>query len=148
MMPAGALDVLLGAAARASLVLTGALVAAAAMRRQSASLRHWILSSAIVIAALAPALARAVPSWRLPAAISMPVAAVASSPAGGVFPASATNVASLSPQGAAPGARSLAATLVAILPAIWFVGVVANASILVAGLSRLAWIVSHARPLA
>jgi TonB family protein len=146
MMPAAALDVLLGTVVRVSVVLAVALVAATSMRGQSASLRHCLLSSAILLAALAPALAPVVPSWRVPGAISIPAVAIASSRSSDASPEPSANVAIVRREGAASSARSLVAALAPLVPLIWFVGLVANASIVVAGLARLAWIVWHARP--
>ena len=53
-----------------SIVLLVALATAAALRRHSAALRHWILTVAIVCALAAPLLELGLPAWRLPAGTS------------------------------------------------------------------------------
>src|SRR5258708_1005398 len=51
---------------KASLVMLLALATVACLRRQSAALRHWILSAAIVASLAAPVLGLVTPSWRIP----------------------------------------------------------------------------------
>jgi hypothetical protein len=51
---------------KASLVMLVALAAVTCLRRQSAALRHWMLSAAIVAALAAPLAGLVIPSWHLP----------------------------------------------------------------------------------
>ena len=57
---------LLETTVKSSLVMLGALVAVACLRRRSAAFRHWILSAAIVAAMAAPVLGLVTPSWHVP----------------------------------------------------------------------------------
>ena len=59
---------LLESALKTSGILTIALLAGSMLRRLSASTRHWILSSAVVLAALIPLASISIPSWHLAAA--------------------------------------------------------------------------------
>ena len=61
-----------------SLVLAIGLIAAMALRRRSASLRHWVLVATMIAAALTPALELMLPPWRLAfAAPSLEIAGTA-----------------------------------------------------------------------
>jgi beta-lactamase regulating signal transducer with metallopeptidase domain len=57
------------AAIKVSAVLSVALLAVFLLRRRPAALRHWILSGAIVCAAIAPVLSRVIPAALAPAAM-------------------------------------------------------------------------------
>ena len=60
-----AMSLLLESTLKSSIVVVIALAVAALLRRRSAAVRHWILASAIVCAALTPALGSVVPSWHV-----------------------------------------------------------------------------------
>ena len=51
---------------KSSVLILAALAAVACLRRQSAALRHWILSGAIVAATLSPVLGLVMPAWHVP----------------------------------------------------------------------------------
>ena len=55
-----------------TIVLLVGLAAAAAMRKSSAALRHWVLTVSIVCAALMPVLQRIVPTWHVPVRVAAP----------------------------------------------------------------------------
>ncbi len=55
-----------------TIVLLVGLAAAAAMRKSSAALRHWLLTVSIVCAALMPVLQRIVPTWHVPVRVAAP----------------------------------------------------------------------------
>ncbi|HKC54834.1 MAG TPA: hypothetical protein VKC35_01875, partial [Vicinamibacterales bacterium] len=57
-----------------SLILALGMLAALALRRRSAAVRHWMLAAALICASTAPIVERLTPSWTLPAP-SAPVAA-------------------------------------------------------------------------
>src|SRR6185436_703496 len=59
--------VLLELTVKTSLILTMGLVAAVALHRRSAAVRHWMLAAALMCAAATPLLALVTPSWTLPA---------------------------------------------------------------------------------
>ena len=50
---------------RSSLVLSIGFAIAVGLRRQPASLRHWILAASIILAAVQPAMTRMLPSWTI-----------------------------------------------------------------------------------
>jgi len=141
---------LIGLTIQVSALALVALLVAAALRRASAALRHWVLSAAIVCAVCLPAMQTVAPDWGfgLVPALDLP------SPEG--WPASAAQAGSLSPTGfaAAPARLPLAQAgggrspwpLAEWLPAIWLVGVAAGLGLVAAGLLRLAWLASRARP--
>ena len=60
------MNLLAAAVVDVSAVLLVALAANAVLRRQSAALRHWILTVAILSALAAPALELTLPTWTLP----------------------------------------------------------------------------------
>ena len=66
------MSLLLEGAIKASVIIIAALAAAALLRRRSAALRHWLLSAAVVCAAVAPFVGPLAPRWNVspPAALS------------------------------------------------------------------------------
>jgi TonB family protein len=67
------MNLLLESAAKVTLILLTAMGLMPALRNRSAALRHWILATALVCAAIAPMIRLVVPAWHLPAALA-PVA--------------------------------------------------------------------------
>jgi TonB family protein len=136
---------LLETTVKSSLVMLGALVAVACLRRRSAALRHWTLSAAIVAAMAAPVLGLVTPSWHVPLdAIARPrlIGAVAPAP-----PASArqpARPAADTGRGDEAGRQSIprAATIVST---VWLAGAGTSVLMLLIGLGRLTWIASTAR---
>jgi TonB family protein len=58
---------------RSSLLLAIGLLAIWLLRKQPASLRHWLLAATVILAAAQPAIHLVVPSWRLPSSVSPPM---------------------------------------------------------------------------
>jgi TonB family protein len=134
---------LLDASARLSVLLIAALGATACMRRRSAAMRHWVLSTAIVCAAAAPLLGVIVPSWPVPFGSVRPLAALAPEPGVGTANTAAS-------AGTARNAASNSASGVTALPLIvliWACGTGIGALMLTTGLGRLAWISRNSRPI-
>jgi TonB family protein len=132
---------------KSSIVVVIALAAAALLRRRSAAVRHWILASAIVCAALTPALGSIVPSWRAAiGGVSAPQwierSRQPSEPDREPRPAPGGVHAAPSASGSVGSALPPASHIVA---AIWMAGAGSSLLILVVGFGRLGWIAAHAR---
>jgi beta-lactamase regulating signal transducer with metallopeptidase domain len=134
-------------ALKVTLILAATLAVAATLRRQSASLRHWVLSVGIVCAAATPLMIPIAPSWRTPRLFTpvpspQPLASAA-------VPAheyeSPTAVDSSAPVTAPAPSGSWRFSPIQWAMAIWIVGAIAGALFLIAGLLRLSWIRSRAR---
>jgi len=156
-------DVLLESTVKSSIVLALALAAAALGRRRSASLRHWILASAIACAAAMPLLGPLVPAWPIaPAGVLDRWAASATAEIDAGRGTSAERGHSLSATGGAAdidsgGARSgplpqAARRMLGMIQAsaraiftVWVAGVALSLLILGVGIGRLAWIAVRAR---
>jgi TonB family protein len=135
-----------------SLIVLSGLAMAALLRRQSAATRHWVLSTALMCAAAAPALALVVPAWDLR---PTPFAAAVRSPQ---QPADSAHLGPARPQsagihtGQSPGisdrirARVSPAAVQLIAP-VWITGAGISLFILLVGLGRLAWLASRAESL-
>ena len=127
---------------KSSLVVLAALAAVTCLRRQSAALRHWILSAAIVAASVSPVLGLVMPSWHVPIdSLSPPRLRpmAAATPASRVPASQGDN----RPRQVAAGiSRTGAGTIVQTA---WIAGAGLSLLILVVGLCRLAWLASGAR---
>jgi TonB family protein len=128
---------------KSSLLILAALAAVACLRRQSAALRHWILSGAIVAATLSPVLGLVMPAWHVPLdSISpprlKPMAVAAPSPR---VPAS--RPADIGPRQEGAGMSRPGADV--LVPTAWLAGTGVSLLILLVGLGRLAWLASGAR---
>ena len=130
---------------KASLVIVLALAAIACLRRQSAALRHWILSAAIVASLVAPVLGLVTPSWRIPLdgiPKARQIAMTASSSA--AARAASQPVRPDGPRHAGASISTIdAGTLIA---AVWIAGAAVSILIQLVGLGRVAWVGSPARP--
>ena len=131
---------------KTSLILTLGIVAACALRRRSAAVRHWILASTVFCAAAAPVVGLLTPSW------SLPSSSAAASGRGTVVDVSISAVTD-------PGARVATATVpaagssfavrefirAAVVP-VWCFGILLNLLLLLIGMFRLTRLrSSHAR---
>lgn len=141
------MTLLLEGAIESSLILIVALAATALLRGRPAALRHAVLAAALGCAALAPLVGRALPSWRMPAAIA--------SLGGGLADEPDALDASIGRQRVARGAPAAAQVpaplrpaLVRALPAIWITGAAGALVVLVAGFRRLSTLAARARPVA
>jgi beta-lactamase regulating signal transducer with metallopeptidase domain len=128
---------LVALAVKTSVILTLGLLAAAALRRRSAAVRHWILAAAIGCAAATPLIGLVTPSWTLPA-IGAPRAAV--EPLAGVsmrvVPPPAAAVAPASPA-PVPRPGTIADRIAGSVVPIWAIGAALNLTVLLAGMWRL-----------
>src|SRR5687767_519402 len=137
------MPLLLGFCVRASLVLVLAWVLTLAMRRASASARHFLWTCAIAAAALVPVMALAVPDWRVPAPsaltalalriapaaietpdsqVTTPRAEAASTPASDLSAAARSATVEARPTKFASPAASGTATLSAAILSVWAIG--------------------------
>lgn len=131
---------------KASVIVLIGLLATAVLRRQSASIRHWILACTLACAAITPALEYIVPNWSAP--VSLPWLTEPASQSSLVFGESAAPPASASLFG--EPARTAASPSFRQLPpltAIWVAGVVFSLGLLAVGFCRLARIASRATPI-
>jgi TonB family protein len=121
-----------------SIVLLVALAAAAALRRQSAALRHWILTVAIVCALAAPLLELGLPAWRLPGGTSRWATAIVSPGTLAVFESIVADGTTATPA-ATPttGWTPDVATLQVVLLAAWGIGAAAALLLLLTRLAHL-----------
>ncbi len=130
---------------RVSLILAGAWMLAAALRRRPAALRHWVLVSGILCAAFAPAMTALAPAWHLPTrplAADRSAAEVAAAPRPVTSgPPTVEEISIASP----PRRRTIDVGAAAVW--IWLGGAGVGLLGLAAGLARLAWIRAHAAPL-
>jgi len=122
---------------KTSLILALGMLAALALHRRSAAVRHWILAAALISAAAAPVIGRLSPSWTLPS-LSAPAVAEDSAVSVTFSTAAGRNVQSATaprgPASSSPAVRELVAS--AIVP-LWLIGVVVNIALLAIGMSRL-----------
>lgn len=137
------MSILLATSLQVTAILLLGLAAAALLRKQSAALRHWVLASAVLCAAVTPFLSRVVPAWdvdvekSLPSLLARPdtTAAEIGGPAH-VEPAVVQATDSSSTQ---------TVTAARLLLWAWLVGIAVHLSFLIIGLARLMWIASASR---
>jgi TonB family protein len=142
------LQLLLHGLVEFSVIAAIALGAASLLRRRSAALRHWILSTAVACAALAPLLGAIVPSWQLPIEPLAPTVTrgAGAGPAG-------TTPGAIGPRIDERGSSTAAApvswpSVVRGVAAAWTAGAALNLAILLAGMWRLARVRARARSVA
>ena len=127
---------------KTSLILTLGILAAFALRRRSAAVRHWVLASTVFCAAAAPMVGLLTPSW------SMPLSSAAASGQGTVIDVSFSPVTGPGAQ-VAPAAGSsyvLRELIRAAVVPVWCLGIVVNLVLLLIGMFRLTRLrSSHAR---
>ena len=130
---------------RTSLILTIGIIAAVALRRRSAAVRHWMLAMSIVCAGAAPILALVVPVWTVP----------------GLSPSTASNThVVVSVQSSVPGetfarsgsprpqrARALLQLLESLIVPVWTTGALLRLTVLIIGLWRLSRLRAMSAPL-
>jgi TonB family protein len=135
---------LLDQSIRVSVLLAGVLVAAALLRRRSASLRHWVLAAGVLAALALPAAGWLVPEWSVLSARPSLEAAPAA-----VAATEGTNLARHGVGPAAPvGPRPRPEANPSSLPlTLWALGAGGNLLVLLAGVGRLAWHGRRARRL-
>ena len=129
---------------KVSAVLLVGLLTAAALRRQSAALRHCVLALAIACASAIPVVQLIAPAWQMPMTAFLTTHQRDVSGAAGPMnsewlidgPATENRLGSTS------GPRTV--TLPS-LQRIWLAGVLVSLSLLLVGLGRLAWVTSRSR---
>jgi TonB family protein len=132
-----------------SFVLLAALAAMPALRDRSAALRHWILATALACSAAIPVLALVAPTWHIPRAKNAVVLAPRDDVRDGVrytvvSPPSSPALDRPTAAAAAPQTRF---GVTAVLVAVWAVGAIASAAVLLVGFVRLRQFANRARPL-
>jgi TonB family protein len=132
-------------ALKAALLAGAALALAALLRRQSAAVRHWILTVGVVCVAALPLLALVVPSWHIPIAASAP-APPSAAHAGALVAVTIMPQDGAAAEPAAAGALPPASPLSRLPAVVWVGGVVISMLMLVIGLVRLRAIGRTATP--
>src|SRR5262245_32371950 len=134
-------------ALKVTLILGAALAIAATLRRQSASLRHWVLSVGIVCAAATPLLIPIAPSWQTPPwfVTQKPQQPAPVAVAAPLVESPTAIDASAAPTAAPPTSVGSRFSPLQWAMAIWSVGATGGVLFLIAGLLRLSWIRSRAR---
>jgi beta-lactamase regulating signal transducer with metallopeptidase domain len=137
------MTLLLNTSIKVTLIVLVALVATAVLRRRSAAVRHFVLAAALACATATPALRLVAPAWQAGMGawltesrvqlIDRPLLVLDSTTES---PASVPRAQSLS--------VSRAATVARWLGIVWAAGAGASLFVLLAGLSRLAWLASRA----
>lgn len=130
---------------KVSLIVVLGLVASVLMRRQSAALRHWMLSAAILCGAAVPLLGLVMPSWQVATA---PAALRADPPptTGAATSSRATQQSVGLQLEVEPGPND-SGTGLGLLAPIWLTGVAITGSFLLVGYTRLMRLASRARRL-
>jgi TonB family protein len=121
---------------KTSLILVLGMLAAVALHRRSAAVRHWILAGALVYAAAVPVVGVVTPSWTFPA--SHAPASAGGSVSDGAVHAVGASGAGITSAVHQPIPQSPAVTRVAnIVVPIWLIGTALNLSVLLVGMWRL-----------
>ena len=141
------MTLLLELAIKTSVPLAAGLLAALALRKRSAAVRHWVLAAALVCGAGAPVLARLAPSWTLPG-----LAATAAERRASVdvsFGRLQHSGADAAPSPTMPAVQSPlpARVAMAVVP-LWLGGAALNLLVLLVGMSRLSRLRWSPAPLA
>lgn len=139
------MTLLLESALKVSVVLLAALAAAACFRRQSAALRHWIVTTAVLSSLCVPTLAVVLPRWHIemnaPRVLSRFAVSSPSAPQAPPDAAAATPTNAPEPGGAPPIDLARAAF------GLWAAGAALGMLFLGVGLGRLALLARQARPM-
>ncbi|MBI4266644.1 MAG: TonB family protein [Acidobacteria bacterium] len=163
------MSLLLETTIKVSLIVLCVLGATAVLQRQSAAVRHWVLASALVCAAVVPVLGVVVPSWTLP--IDMPIPDARGGGAritigrssvgepGAVGAPDVERVPALQGRARAraelplprhtaesAGAGAAVAAVASLVLPIWLAGAAMSMAILLVGFARLTWLASRAAP--
>ena len=154
------MNVLLDATIKVSLIVVVALVVTSLLRKQSASVRHWVLAAGLGCAALAPGLGNVVPSWSLPLRTAVGYSAAPTTVSAPTSVSASTTVGAYasalesSPANSAPAAGFIVtskgdedgnANWLGVVIPIWLAGALLSVSVLATGLGRLAWLASRAQ---
>lgn len=135
------MTLLLAFAIRSSIVLLIGIGAAALLRTRSAAVRHCVLTGAIVAAAAVVPLSLAIPAWELDLPRRFAAAGAIGSPA--VAPVAATERVHIDIDIDAPPPSSPSPSPAVV---VWLAGVFVSAGMLAIGIGRLTRIAARARP--
>ncbi len=136
---------ILAATLKSAVPLLLALCVMPMLRRQSAALRHLVLTTAIGAALLAPLAGLVLPSWSLPPRLTAPLLAVDQA----VSADPVTVAPSRPPVVPVTFVERAAATTVTtwrIAGLVWLLGAAISVFVLICGLVRIAWLVRRATP--
>ena len=129
------MTLLVESAIKGSLIVLIGLAILPLLRKQAAALRHWVLATALVCAAMAPAVTRALPAWELPVSLTPAASAV-------VWSVSSQPESTSVPT-ASRGAYRESGDFVAVVHRAWIAGVSVSALLLLVGLARLRYLAFH-----
>jgi len=131
-------SVLVESALKVALIASTGLLVAAALRRQSAALRHWVLALTLVAALAAPLLRLVAPSWSLPVRVSGKVGRTSEAAVVSITPVGEAGR-RVEPFGSTARADDTAPVVEAttIMLMLWLAGLVLNLAALAVGLWRL-----------
>jgi TonB family protein len=139
------MNLLAAAVVDVSAVLLVALAANAVLRRQSAALRHWILTVAIFSALAAPALELTLPTWTLPAPASQWATTIVAPGTLAVFESIVANDVT-DPTGTGSASSSRAFSLMPALLFAWATGASGALALLLTRVIRLKRLTEHVEP--
>ncbi len=125
---------------KVSLIVLAGLAATVLLRGRSASLRHWVLATALVCAALTPALEQIVPAWHVPVSLPWIQQQGDSSTFGGQDPGHEANLAVSKAQATGSGRQDDRVSR--LLALTWAFGAAISLLALAAGFARLRRIAS------
>ena len=131
---------------KVSLVILAGLAVSRLLRRRSAALRHWVLATSLVSAAVLPLVEPWLPSWGLPARTL--ASASAQSSAGAPLAAGDARWAAIDMapvDAAAPRAPAPRTRQIPVVETIAVAGTAASLAVLAVGLLRLTWLAARAR---
>ncbi len=128
------MSVFIEAALKVSLVLAAALLAMPLLRKQSAALRHFVLSLALASCVLVPFADAALPSWRIPVPLAPRIVTDASAPNVTAVPSAPAAAAKVEAT-ATSQPRRVDAAIVAVT--LWITGLITALAVLGVGLLRL-----------
>jgi len=132
------MNLLLDSTIKVSLVMLFALAAAAMWRRRPAAVRHWVLSVAIVAAALTPLLVVVAPAWSIRPRMVVSDRLIASTSPSLTAPGEARRSASTTPL--SPSTLAPAITAARLIEWAWLAGFAMSVAVLGLGLGRMAWL--------
>jgi beta-lactamase regulating signal transducer with metallopeptidase domain len=138
------MNLLMSSSVQVSVVVVIALAGAALLRGRSAAVRHWLLTVAVVCAALVPSLGLVVPRWQLPAFSTRTEPAPEPDVAVRVRPPAIEPAEVISPPVESARVDRLA-QVGQWLVVLWLAGGAVCVGMLLAGCIRLATIVSRSR---
>jgi beta-lactamase regulating signal transducer with metallopeptidase domain len=137
---------LLSVTIKIALLILVALGANALLRRRSAALRHWVLTTALFGCLCIPALELFMPAWSIPVPVTWSAPSVSSSlrlvsepGASPVARTASTDIANASP-------LSRLFSFAIVMASAWVAGVVVGVAILIAGLWRLRTLSTESEP--